>query len=97
MIEPGDLFMVDLNEERHRRVLVVSQARFNRLSGRVLVAPTIKLAVSARHAPWHIHIGDDWFALHLIRSIAAERLTKSVGRAPADTVAAVRRAVTEIL
>ena len=41
MIEAGDVHLADLNEERRRHVLVVSNGRFNRLSGRALVAPEI--------------------------------------------------------
>ena len=41
MIEAGDIHFADLNEEVRRRVLVVSNARFNSLAGRAMVAPEI--------------------------------------------------------
>ena len=41
MSEAGDIYLADLDEERRRRVLVVSNARFNRAAERVLVAPEL--------------------------------------------------------
>ncbi len=46
----------DLNEEVRRRVLVISNGRFNSLSGRVLVAPEILGAPDAVPFPWRIQI-----------------------------------------
>ena len=42
MTDAGDIHLADLNEECRRHVLVVSNRRFNRLSGRVLVAPELR-------------------------------------------------------
>ena len=41
MIQPGDIYLADLNEEVRRRVLVVSNARFANASGRAVVIPEI--------------------------------------------------------
>ena len=45
-MDVGDVYDADLNEDRRRRVLVISPARFNRLAGRAVV--TCKALVSFR-------------------------------------------------
>jgi mRNA-degrading endonuclease toxin of MazEF toxin-antitoxin module len=96
MTNAGDIHLADLNEERRRRVLVISNARFERVSGRVLVAPEIIGEPDEVPFPWRVQIDDAVFAVDLVRSVPAERLLKRTDRAPATAMAVVRRALLNI-
>lgn len=97
MIDAGDVHLVDLNEERRRRVLVVSTRRFAQLSGRVLVAPEVFGAPDEVPFPWRIEADGAVFAVDLLRSLPTARLLDRTARAPADAVRAVRRVVANIV
>ncbi|MEL7207053.1 MAG: type II toxin-antitoxin system PemK/MazF family toxin [Actinomycetota bacterium] len=96
MTEAGDIHLADLNEERRRQVLVVSNHRFNLLSGRVLVAPEITGGPDEVPFPWRIAVADTVFAVDLLRSLPAGRLLDRTGRAPEAVMDAVRGAVLNI-
>jgi mRNA-degrading endonuclease toxin of MazEF toxin-antitoxin module len=96
MIDAGDIYLADLHEERRRRVLVVSNDRFHRVSARVLVAPEILGAPDAVPFPWRVQIDDSVYAVDLVRSLPAGRLLDRTDRAPAAAMAAVRRALLSI-
>jgi len=96
MIEAGDIHLADLNEERRRQVLVVSNLRFNRLSGRVLVAPEIRGEPDAVPFPWRVEVAGAVFAVDLLRSLPADRLLERTGRAPGAAMDVVRRALLNI-
>jgi mRNA-degrading endonuclease toxin of MazEF toxin-antitoxin module len=96
MIDAGDIHFADLNEEIRRRVLVVSNARFNSLSGRAMVAPEIFESADAVAFPWRVEIDGAVFAVDLLRSLPTGRLLDRVDRAPAAAMAAVRRAVIHV-
>ena len=93
MTDLGDVHLADLNEARRRHVLVVSNRRFNELSGRVLVAPEIRGDPDAEPFPWRIEVDGIVFAVDLMRSIPADRLLDATGRAPSAAMAAVRRVI----
>lgn len=97
MIEAGDIHRADLNDEVRRHVLVVSSARFNAVADRVLVAPEIFGGPDAVPLPWRVAIDDRVFAVDLLRSLPEERILDRVDRAPAPAMAAVRRAVLNII
>jgi mRNA-degrading endonuclease toxin of MazEF toxin-antitoxin module len=94
--DAGDIHVADLNEERRRHVLVVSNRRFNQLSDRVLVVPEIAGDADDLAFPWRIDVDGVVFAVDLMRSLPAERLLDRTGRAPATAMRAVRRAVLNI-
>jgi mRNA-degrading endonuclease toxin of MazEF toxin-antitoxin module len=96
MTNAGDIHLADLNEERRRRVLVISNARFERVSGRVLVAPEIIGEPDEIPFPWRVQIDDAVFAIDLVRSLPVGRLLKRTDRAPATAMAVVRRALLNI-
>jgi len=96
MIEAGDIHLADLNEERRRQVLVVSNLRFNRLSGRVLVAPEILGGADVVPFPWRVEVAEAVFAVDLLRGLPADRLRERTGRAPGPAMDAVRRALINI-
>ena len=96
MIDVGDVHLADLNEERRRHVLVVSNRRFNRLSGRALVAPEIAGEPDEVPFPWRVDVDGVIFAVDLMRSLPAARLLEQTGRAPVATMLAVRRAILNI-
>lgn len=93
MIEAGDIHLADLNEEVRRRVLVVSVVRFNRLSGRVLVAPEVFGPLDDVAFPWRLPVDDAIYAVDMVRSVPVHRLLDRVDRAPATTVQAAQRAL----
>ena len=96
MISAGDIHLADLNEERRRRVLVISNGRFHRVASRALVAPEIIGEPDEVPFPWRVPIDDGVYAVDLVRSLAADRLLDRVDRAPAAAMAEVRRALLNI-
>ncbi len=93
MSDAGDIHLADLNEERRRRVLVLSSRRFAQLSHRVLVAPEVLEAPDEVPFPWRIEVDGVVFAVDLLRSLSADRLIEHTGRAPADAVRRARQAL----
>jgi mRNA-degrading endonuclease toxin of MazEF toxin-antitoxin module len=93
----GEIWLADLNEERRRRVLVLSNRRFNELSGRALVAPDLGDATSAAAAtvtfPWRIEADGGIFAVDHLGSLPSSRLLERVGHAPSDAVHAAATAL----
>ena len=96
MINVGDIHLADLNEERRRHVLVISNSRFERVSGRVLVAPEIIGEPDEIPFPWRVQVDDAVYAVDLVRSLPAARLLDRTDRAAATAMAAVRRALLNI-
>ena len=96
MIDAGDIHLADLNEERRRRVLVISNSRFQRVSGRVLVAPEIIGEPDEVPFPWRVQVDDAVYAVDLVRSLPVARLLDRTDRAPSAAMAAVRRALLNI-
>ena len=96
MIDSGDIHLADLNEQRRRRVLVISNGRFHRVASRALVAPEIIGGPDEVPFPWRVPIDDAVYAVDLVRSLAADRLLDRVDRAPAAAMAEVRRALLNI-
>jgi mRNA-degrading endonuclease toxin of MazEF toxin-antitoxin module len=92
----GDIHLADLNEELRRRVLVISNERFHRASGRALVAPEITGQPDDVPFPWRVPVDDGVYAVDLTRSIPVGRLLDRTDRAPAAAMAAVRRALLNI-
>lgn len=96
MTDAGHIHLADLNDERRRKVLVVSNRRFIRASGRALVAPAISTQPDEVPFPWRIEVDGEVYAVDLLRSISIDRLLDRVGSAPHETVLAARRAVLNI-
>ncbi len=96
MIQPGDIYLADLNEEVRRRVLVVSNARFANASGRAVVIPEIVGPIEEVPLPWRIDVEDGIFAVDLLRSIPTERLLEQRGRASFPAMVKIRRAIVHI-
>jgi mRNA-degrading endonuclease toxin of MazEF toxin-antitoxin module len=96
VIQPGDIYLADLNEEVRRRVLVVSNARFTNASGRALVIPEMVGPVEEVPFPWRIDVEDGNFAIDLLRSVPVERLLEQTGRASFAAMVKVRRAIVHI-
>ena len=96
MTDAGDIHLADLNEERRRRVLVISNSRFQRASGRALVAPEIIGEPDEVPFPWRVQVDDAVYAVDLVRSLPVARLLDRTDRAPSTAMAAVRRALLNI-
>lgn len=96
MTDSGDVHLADLNEERRRHVLVVSNRRFNQVSDRVLVAPEVPGDNGEVHFPWRVEVDGAVFAVDLMRSLPADRLLDRTGRAPASAMRGVRQAILNI-
>jgi len=96
VIEAGDIHLADLNEERRRRVLVLSTSRFHRFAGRALVAPEIVGEPDDLPFPWRVTIDDGTYAIDFLRSIPISRLLERADRAPHAAMQSVRRALLHI-
>ena len=97
MIGAGDIHLADVNQEQRLPVLVVSNNRFTRLSGRAIVAPAVPGEPDEVPFPWRIDAEGHVFAVDLLRSIPAERLLERVGRVTPSVSAAVQRVTRHIL
>lgn len=97
MSDAGDIHLADLNVERRRHVLVVSNRRFNRLSERVLVVPEITGPPADLAFPWWVEADGVVFAVDLIRSIPGDRLLDRTGRAPASVMGQIQRTLARII
>jgi mRNA-degrading endonuclease toxin of MazEF toxin-antitoxin module len=69
VIEAGDIHLADDNQEQRLPVLVVSNSRFTRLSGRAIVAPAVPGKPDEVPFPWRIEAEGHVFAIDLLRSI----------------------------
>jgi hypothetical protein len=97
VIDGGDIAVADLGGERRHRVLVMSNARFHRLSERALVAPEEVAPPGDVIAPWTVEAGGATFAVDLVRSIPVERLLEVVGAASIAEGRRAQRALRAIL
>lgn len=97
MIEAGDIHLADVGQEQRRHVLVVSNNRFHRLSGRAIVAPALPGEPDEVPFPWRIEAEGMVFAVDLLRSIPVERVLEPVGRVSPGVAAAVQRVTRHIL
>ena len=96
MIDAGDVFLADLNEELRRRVLVISTDPFHRASGRAIVAPEVLGEPDEVPYPWRVPVDDGVYAIDLVRSMPIDRLLERTDRATAASMAVVRRALLNI-
>jgi mRNA-degrading endonuclease toxin of MazEF toxin-antitoxin module len=96
VINAGDIHLADLNEEVRRRVLILSNARFNETSGRVLVAPEVPSDPDEVLFPWRVRVDDTVYAIDLGRTLRADRILDRVDRAPFEAIASARRALRQI-
>ena len=96
MIQAGDIHLTHLNDEVRRRVLVLSNARFNSMSGRVIVAPEVPVDPDEILFPWMVAIDAAIYSIDLMRSVPTNRLLKRTDRAPSAAMAAARRALLNI-
>lgn len=97
MIQSGDIYRADLNDEVRIRVLVVSTERFHRAADRSLVVPEVfGESADPINFPWRVQVDDAVFAVDLIRSIAIDRLLDRLDRAPAKAMQNIRRTLLAI-
>lgn len=96
MIDAGDIHLADLNDERRRRVLVISNGRFHRTSGRAVIAPEVVGEPDDVPFPWRVQVADGVYGVDVVRSMPIDRLLERTDRAPAAAMVAVRRALLEI-
>jgi mRNA-degrading endonuclease toxin of MazEF toxin-antitoxin module len=87
----GDVFLADARGEQPRRVLVLSDTRFHRVTGRAIVAPAIA-TIDADESPWRPGT-DERFAVDFLTTLPLDRLLNPVGRVDADTLRRAQRAV----
>ena len=96
MIDAGDIYLADLNEERRRQEMVISTGRSHQWSGRALVAPQINGPSLDVSYPWHVQVDGVEFAIDAVRTIQLDRLLDRIDRAPASVNLAVRRVIQSI-
>lgn len=87
----GDIYLTDTRDEQRRRVLVVSDTRFHRATGRAMVAPSIP-TVSADESPWRPGV-EERFAVDFLTTLPLDRLLEAVGRVDGATVRRAQRAI----
>ncbi len=87
----GDIFLADAREEQGRRVLVVSDTRFHRATGRAIVAPSIA-TIAADESPWRPGV-EERFAVDYLTTVPLDRLLEALGRVDADTLRRAQRAI----
>jgi mRNA-degrading endonuclease toxin of MazEF toxin-antitoxin module len=87
----GDIVLADARDEQRRRVLVLSDTRFHRVTGRAMVAPSIA-TVAADRSPWRPGT-DERFAVDFLTTLPLDRLLEAVGRVDAATLRRAQRAV----
>jgi mRNA-degrading endonuclease toxin of MazEF toxin-antitoxin module len=97
MIDAGDIYVADLNEEHRRRVLVVSVDRFNCLASRALVAPELPGLVADSDFPWRVVVDGAVFAVDRLRSLPLARLLQRADRAPAAAMDQIRQVLRTIM
>jgi mRNA interferase MazF len=106
--QAGDVLLADLDpvtghEQGGRRpVLVLSGPSYNELRNEQLIVAAI--TSRRRNLPFHVGLGTDaglrvpsWVRCESVRAISAQRVTRLLGRAPAQTVADVRGQVINFL
>ena len=85
MIEAGDIRLADLNEERRRRVVVLSNRRFHQIAGRAVVAPEVEGRPDAVPFPWRIEVEGAVYGVDLLRSIPVDRLLDRFAERQSET------------
>lgn len=87
----GDVYLADARDQQRRRVLVLSDTRFHRGTGRAIVAPSIA-TIDADESPWRPGAGER-FAVDFLTTLPLARLLDPVGRVDAATLRRAQRAV----
>jgi mRNA-degrading endonuclease toxin of MazEF toxin-antitoxin module len=87
----GDIYLADSHDEQRRRVLVLSDARFHKSTGRAIVAPAIA-TIDADESPWRPGTGER-FAVDFLTTMPLARLLEECGRVDAATLRRAQRAV----
>ena len=87
----GDIFVAEARDEQRRRVLVVSDSRFHRATGRAMVAPSIA-TIAADESPWRPG-SEERFGVDFLTTLPLDRLLEPVGRVDAATLRRAQRAV----
>ncbi|MEM8746820.1 MAG: type II toxin-antitoxin system PemK/MazF family toxin [Actinomycetota bacterium] len=97
MIDAGTIHLADVGQETRRLVLVVSNQRFHRSSGRVFVCPRLTIEGDLDELfPWWIDSDEGVFALDQIASIPVSRLLEQRGALTRIGGARMRRAIAAI-
>ncbi len=96
MIEAGEIWLADLRGARRRRVLVLSDPRWIRATGRVLVAPEMPIEPEEVRVPWRLPLGNATFAVDHARTVSEARLLERVEQTPRHLLAAARRAARQM-
>jgi mRNA-degrading endonuclease toxin of MazEF toxin-antitoxin module len=87
----GDIYVADTRDQQRRRVLVISDTRLHRTTGRALVAPAIA-TIEADQSPWRPGT-DERFAVDFLTTLPLERLLAASGRVDATTLRRAQLAV----
>lgn len=93
--QPGEVWLADRGDETGRQVFVISDARLHRLAERAVVAPVLD-DPPAHRMPWFVTADRRAIAVHLVGSIATDRLLRRVNRADPVTLGQVRRVLREL-
>lgn len=87
MIDAGDVHLADVGVETRRRVVVVvSNARFHRVTGRAVVAPVVPTDPLDLDDPFFVVTGSEAVHVASVRSTPIERLLERTDRLAAATM-----------
>ncbi|HRE00225.1 MAG TPA: type II toxin-antitoxin system PemK/MazF family toxin [Ilumatobacteraceae bacterium] len=92
----GDVWCADRNDERRRLVYIVSDHRFHRLAGRVVIAPVLDASPGPQR-PWYVPIAEGVVAANQFATVPVDRLLERVSRSDLPALQRVRRAVHNIV
>jgi hypothetical protein len=87
----GDIFLASTRDEQRRRVLVLSDTRFHRITERAIIAPSIAVP-EIDESPWRPGV-EERFAVDFLTTLPLARLLQAVGRVDAATLRLAQRAV----
>ena len=96
MTEQGSIHLADLNEERRRRVLVVSSTRFHRAARRAVVIPEVIGRPDAVPFPWRIACDNGVFAVDFMKTLPLDRLLDRTGQANPQALSQIQRALRQM-
>ena len=96
MIDAGDIHLADINQEQRRLVLIVSNKRFNVLSGRAIVAPEYVGPQPEIVVPRRVDVGGTTFPVDRLMTVSLDPLLDRTDRASAASMATARQAALQI-
>lgn len=97
MIEAGDVHLADVGTDTRRHVVVLTSAKFHRLTGRAIVAPLAPTVALDADDPFVVDAESETVHVAFLRSTPLERLLDRTDRLSNAALRNVHRAALEAL